>query len=58
MIAPPATPDERPRNDSAPHTVWLPVLLLKPILVLIVRTLGPGRLRLAVLKLGHGLNAF
>jgi hypothetical protein len=34
------------------------VLLLKPILLLAVRNLGPGRLRLALLKLGHGMNAF
>jgi hypothetical protein len=34
------------------------VLLLKPILLLAVRTLGPGRLRLAILRFGHGLNLF
>jgi hypothetical protein len=32
--------------------------LLRPLLKLVVRNLGPGRLRLALLKLGHGLDAF
>jgi hypothetical protein len=34
------------------------VLLLKPILAFTVRNLRPGRLRLALLKLGHGLDVF
>jgi hypothetical protein len=34
------------------------MLLLRPILKFVVRNLGPGRLRLALLKLGHGLDAF
>jgi len=34
------------------------VLLLKPILAFTVRYLRPGRLRLALLKLGHGLDVF
>jgi hypothetical protein len=34
------------------------MLLLKPVLAFAVRQLRPGRLRLALLKLGHGLNAF
>jgi len=32
--------------------------LLRPILRVVVRSLGPGKLRLALLKLGHGLDAF
>jgi hypothetical protein len=32
--------------------------LLRPLLKLMVRNLGPGKLRLALLKLGHGLDAF
>jgi hypothetical protein len=32
--------------------------LLRPILRVVVRNLGPGKLRLALLKLGHGLDAF
>jgi hypothetical protein len=34
------------------------VQLLTPILKLAVRSLGPGRLRLALLRFGHGLNLF
>jgi hypothetical protein len=34
------------------------VLLLKTILLLAVRNLGPGRLRLAILRFGYGLNLF
>jgi hypothetical protein len=34
------------------------MLLLKPVLAFAIRQLRPGRLRLALLKLGHGLNAF
>jgi hypothetical protein len=34
------------------------VLLLRPLLALAVRNLGPGRLRLTLLKIGHGWNAF
>jgi hypothetical protein len=34
------------------------MLLLRPILAFTVRQLRPGRLRLALLKLGHNLNAF
>jgi len=34
------------------------MLLLRPLLVFAVRQLRPGRLRLALLKLGHGLDAF
>jgi len=32
------------------------VLLLKPILTIAVKLLGPGRLRLEVVKLQHSLN--
>jgi hypothetical protein len=34
------------------------MLILKPVLAFTVRQLRPGRLRLALLKLGHNLNAF
>jgi hypothetical protein len=34
------------------------VLFLKPLLAFTVRQLQPGRLRLALLKLGHGLDVF
>jgi hypothetical protein len=34
------------------------VLLLRPLFALAVRNLGPGRLRLALVKLGHGLDVF
>jgi len=34
------------------------VLLLKPLLAFTVRQLQPGRLRLALLKLGHSLEVF
>jgi hypothetical protein len=34
------------------------VALLKPLLAFTVRQLKPGRLRLALLKLGHSLDAF
>lgn len=34
------------------------VLLLKPVLILAMRSLGPGRLRLAVLRFGFVHNAF
>jgi len=34
------------------------MLLLRTVLVLAVRNLGPGRLRLALLKLGYGMHAF
>jgi hypothetical protein len=34
------------------------VLFLKPLLAFTVRQLQPGRLRLALLKLGHTLDAF
>jgi len=34
------------------------VQLLTPFLKLAVRNLGPGRLRLAILRFGHGLNLF
>jgi hypothetical protein len=32
--------------------------LLRPILKLMVRNLGPGKLRLTLLKIGHGIDAF
>jgi hypothetical protein len=34
------------------------VLFLKPLLAFTVRQLQPGRLRLALLKLGYGLDLF
>ncbi len=34
------------------------MLFLKPLLAFTVRQLQPGRLRLALLKLGHGLDVF
>jgi hypothetical protein len=34
------------------------MLLLSPVLAFAVKQLRPGRLRLALLKLGHSLNAF
>jgi len=34
------------------------MLLLRPVLAFAVRQLRPGRFRLALLKLGHSLNAF
>jgi hypothetical protein len=34
------------------------VLLLRPFIVLALRNLRPGRLRLALLRLGHGLEIF
>jgi hypothetical protein len=34
------------------------MLLLRPVLAFAVRQLRPGRLRLALLKLGHGLDVF
>jgi len=34
------------------------VPVLRAILILAVRNLGPGRLRLALLRMGHGLNVF
>jgi hypothetical protein len=32
------------------------VVLLKPILAMAVKVLGPGRLRLEVVKLQHGIH--
>jgi hypothetical protein len=33
-------------------------MLLRPLLILAIRSLGPGRLRLAVLRVGYAFNAF
>jgi len=33
------------------------VLLLKPFLTIAVKVLGPGRLRLEVVKLQHGIHS-
>jgi hypothetical protein len=41
-----------------PALVETLVLLLRALLRLTIRNLGPGRLRLAVLRVGYGLNAF
>jgi hypothetical protein len=32
--------------------------VLRAILRLAVRNMGPGRLRLALMRMGHGLNVF
>jgi hypothetical protein len=41
-----------------PARVEALVLLLRPLLILAMRSLGPGRLRLAVLRAGYVLHAF
>jgi hypothetical protein len=46
------------RNAILRARVETLVLLLKPLLILAMRSLGPGRLRLAVLRFGYVLNAF
>ena len=52
------SPVDLGRNRSRLRPVWPDMQLLKPILRVVVRNLGPGRLRLALLKLGHGLDVF
>jgi hypothetical protein len=41
-----------------PARVETVVLLLRPLLILAMRTLGPGRLRVSVLRVGYIINAF
>jgi len=49
-------PVELGRNRPTPRSVWPDMQLLRPILTMVARSLGPGRLRLVVVKFAQKLD--
>src|SRR5207253_493830 len=49
-------PVELGRNRPTPRSVWPDMQLLRPILTMVARSLGPGRLRLVVVKFAQQLE--